>query len=178
MRDARFSKLNKLNKCACPPMFAILGHWDTTSACKGTFLSFVQLIGEVGSLQAFPLHKPLRQCCCSFAHDIIWGHDCPCQNAIPTPATYFCWFWLLEAHSDNGRVEEGEERGCESHRFKLPNPPLMLCPKAAVLHFPPWAGWTEVPVWISSNLDCISLTLGHPFPWTHFLGRTQPILNN
>lgn len=38
------------------------------------------------------------------------------------------------------KVEEGEEKGCESLRFKLPNTPLMLFPKAAVLQFPPWAG--------------------------------------
>lgn len=35
---------------------------------------------------------------------------CLCQNAVPIPATHFCWFWLLEAHSDNGK---GRRRGGE-----------------------------------------------------------------
>lgn len=135
MRDARFSNLNKLNKCACPPVFAILGHWDTTSASKVTFLSFVHLIGEVGSLQAFPLHKPLRRCCCSSAHDIIWGHDCPCQNAVPTPATYL----LILTTWSSFRQWQSRRRGGKGlwiSQIQTPKPSSNVVSKGCCAPFP------------------------------------------
>ena len=160
-------------------MFAILGHWDTTTACKGTFLSFVQLIGEVGSLQAFPLHRPLRQCCCSSTRDIIWGHNCPCQNAVPMPATHFCWFWLFEAHSDNGKGRRRGGEGLWISQIQTPKHFSNAMSKGCLLCANSLPGQAEYRSQFElSNLDCISFTLGHPFPWTHFLDRTQPILNN
>lgn len=125
-------------------------------------------LGRWGWLQTFPFHRPIRQFCCSSSYWHYLEHNCPCQNSVSTPATHFCWFWLLEAHSDNGK---GWRRGGEG--LWISQVQTLKHPSSAVSTgcCAPVASLGRLKTGHSLGTRC-------PFPWAHFLGRTQPPLYN